>query len=113
MTEPKKKKKRKVFGRLKGIEVDGYEKVFTFELTKQGLIVRPRSSKNRDLIPFNRLVGGGGYRVAGYIINWAQTGIEIRTQHGKGVQLVEWGALLNMAHRQPFLFHELAKKEEQ
>lgn len=53
--------KRKVFGRLKNVEVG--TGLFCFELMKEGLRVRQRNSRTVKVMGFDRLTNGGGLEV--------------------------------------------------
>lgn len=116
----RKKVKRRVWGRLKNIEVG--ERLYTFELRKAtrdssfkevqpaGVLVRQRHSKHTTFISIDRLVGGGGRVVkigeVEYTITLTKVGLEIQ-RHGVRVpRLLTYDALERQAKDQPELFTE-------
>jgi len=113
--QPKARKKpvRRVVGRVRNVEVDGQERLLTFELTKEGLLVHP-SNLRRDkdtLVPFGRLADWGGTRRAGHVFTMVSGGLEVRRVGSKARRLLTWDALANQAQDQPYLFSEMAVEE--
>lgn len=112
MKEAKERKKpvRRVWGRLKGVEVPGQDKVFTFELTVAGVTVRKRNSRKVRTVGFERLASGGGVVSGGRTFTATDAGVEVSQDGSRAVRLVDWATLGNLAQRQPVLFPEEAKK---
>lgn len=107
---------RKVFGRRKGIEIPGHEKVFTIEMTKTDVRFRQRSCRKVEIVPFERIVNGGGLatKVGGSKFTFTLTaeGVEVKRSGVKGVRVVPFHVIANEANEQPMLFPELVKEEE-
>lgn len=95
---------RRVFGRVKNVEVGSA--LFTFELTKVALVVhRRRARRARDMaLGFDRLVNGGGFDRNGVKFALTAEGLELR--RGKARKLLSYETLANFAADQPLLFPE-------
>lgn len=102
-TPIKKGATRRVFGRLKNVEAVGG--LYTFELTKDGLVVHRRNHRRRGdrKLGFGRLVAGGGVVVPGLAtFTLTEDGLEIVKRGVKRV--VSWERLENTTRVQPELF---------
>jgi hypothetical protein len=96
--------KRKVFGRLKNIEVG--KALFTFELTKEGLKVRQRNSRTVKQLGFDRLTNGGGLEVlvGDKPIKFSLSSLGLHLQNGKKEKVLSYELLSNAARDQMELF---------
>lgn len=103
--------KRKVFGRLKGVEAPGG--LYTLELTKSGLRVRKRCTRAVTTVPLARLCEGARTEAEcfGLTVEFQLTaeGLELGRKGSKARRLVKFAELWNLGQRQPVLFPEEEK----
>lgn len=112
MTATAKKHKRRVFGRLKGVEAPGG--LYTLELTKSGLRVRKRCCHAVAEVPLARLCEGARTEAEcfGLTVEFQLTaeGLELGRKGSKARRLVKYADLWNLGQRQPVLFPDMEGK---
>jgi hypothetical protein len=108
---------RRVFGRLRNVEVPGQAKLWHFELTKAGLVARRRGQRraSASTVTFERLAAGAGVEVKlengeRFAFALGASGLEI-TQYGRRPKMVGWEALANLGRVQMEMFPQLVHRE--
>lgn len=103
------KKKHRVVGRVKDVAIDGHDRKWVFELTRDGAVAREkcRRKDTARLIPFSMLAESCGITVTigatRYTFTVTQVGVAVSAR-GEKTRTVTWTELANMGRPQPWLF---------
>lgn len=116
---PKKLRKapvRTCFGRLKGVEVPGRERVLVFELTKAGVVFRERGTRKAraTVLSFERLANCGMVAAKvgeqSYSVALVPAGVEVKRQGSKdAATVVPWERIINESVDEPYLWPDLCR----
>ena len=99
---------RRVFGRVRGVEVPGRSRVVQFELTKSGLSFRERGTRKASatLLGFPSLAAAAGReeQVDGERLRFALVDGGVEVRNGKRSRVVSYRAVARLGQEQPWLF---------